>query len=263
MIAAQERASLQLSKLTLHAAVEHRQGIPKMNGIPFALRVTREPGLVIALCDGTSGWDDGQRGSRVAAETIGEAMNDGGIVIDRMRRAMERGGLEMCRRLVGPGGEEFPATCLASLLHVTDGGAHVAWIGDGPAFLVRDGRAQALTRPHLLVDHAIASGQLLPQEAEEFPLKKVIYRHLGGHGPDEPEQWKPDVIGPLLLLPGDRLLLCFHEVTQELELNEVARLVGDGPPEAAVAGVLDAFESRRIWSELVAAIVAVEVPSLR
>jgi protein phosphatase len=263
MIAAQERVELRLGALMLRAVIEHRQGVPKMHGAPLSVAITREPGLVIAICDGTNSWDDGQRGSRVAAETIGQAMNDGGIVIERMRRAMERGGLEMCRRLSGPGSEEFPPTCWASMLHICDGGAHVAWIGDGPAFLVRDGRAQVLTRPHLLVDHATALGQLTPEEAEEFPHKNVICRHLGGHGPDEPEQWKPDVVGPLLLLPGDRLLLCWREVTHGLEPNEVARLVGDGAPEVAVTQILDAFTRRRSWPELVAAIVAVEPLPLR
>ncbi|MGQ0576472.1 MAG: PP2C family protein-serine/threonine phosphatase [Pseudonocardia sp.] len=111
----------------------------------------------------------------------------------------------------------------AALLIVGGGCAITVHVGDSRIYLARDGRLSRLT-----VDHALPSGELT--------------RFVGMPGCAEPDASLHAVS------PGDRLLLCTDGLVGSLDDEDVRRLLGARPPDAAcrelvaaarVAGAVD------------------------
>ncbi len=229
----------------------------KVDGEPFAVAATEDRGLAVGLCDGTADWGDGQRGSRIAVETMVKMLSAGrGDAAMRLKDAMLLGGLKMIQSSAGDA-EDFPPCCLASLLQFHDDRVDVAWIGDGPVFLIRDGRVVAQTRPHLLIDLVIAEGRFTPEQLRDFPHKQVICRALGGHGPHESPSSQPDTTGPWALLGGDRIVSCYRRVVDAAGEESLARLVSSGDAESAVERLLATTDREGPTPERAAIVVTV------
>jgi serine/threonine protein phosphatase PrpC len=131
---------------------------------------------------------------------------------------------------------------LRAVLYLHDHAAHVAWIGEGPVFHIRGDAVEQKTRPHLLVDDAIAAGHLTPEQAKDWPHRNAISRVLGGHAPNEAPRSAPETSGPFDLRRGDLFVLCYRRVASTLEVARLPRLLAGAPPEVAVAKLLDAAE---------------------
>jgi serine/threonine protein phosphatase PrpC len=212
------------------------------------------------LCDGTGDWGDGRRRSRIAVDTMVQMMiPNGDDPAQRLRDAMQLGGMKMCQTHSGePWPEDFPPSCLASMLYIRDDAVHVAWIGDGPVFLIRGNDVAMKTRPHLLVDQAIAAGHLTPERAKDWPHKNVISRVVGGHGPNEVPRTAPETSGPWELLRGDAIVLCYRRVARTVVVGSLPGLVAGRSAETVVAKLLDVAESVDRVVETAAVVITAE-----
>ncbi|MEV7671081.1 protein phosphatase 2C domain-containing protein [Streptomyces sp. NPDC088752] len=108
----------------------------------------------------------------------------------------------------------------------------LAHVGDGRAYLLRDGDLVRLTRDHTAVQARVDAGELDPAEAAAHPDRALLLRALDGAG---------DGPAPDLSLyegrPGDRWLLCtdgLSAVVPEAELR-AALAAGAGPEDTARA----------------------------
>jgi protein phosphatase len=84
-----------------------------------------------------------------------------------------------------------------------NGQATVAHVGDSRAYLWRDGHLRQLTEDHSVPGALLKQGQITPEEAHDHPHRNVLYRCLGLK-----PKLEVDIYPPLLLRPGDWLLLC-------------------------------------------------------
>ncbi|MFE5733509.1 MerR family transcriptional regulator [Streptomyces sp. NPDC056528] len=108
----------------------------------------------------------------------------------------------------------------------------LAHVGDGRAYLLRDGDLVRLTRDHTAVQARVDAGELDPAEAAAHPDRALLLRALDGAG-DGPA---PDP-GLHEGRPGDRWLLCtdgLSAVVPEAELR-AALASGAGPEDTARA----------------------------
>ncbi|MEU7293988.1 MerR family transcriptional regulator [Streptomyces exfoliatus] len=103
----------------------------------------------------------------------------------------------------------------------------LAHVGDGRAYLLRDGELVRLTRDHTVVQARVEAGELDPAEAAAHPDRALLLKALDGGGTSVPV--------PDLSLhegrPGDRWLLCtdgLSAVVPEPELKR-ALAAGSGP----------------------------------
>lgn len=129
----------------------------------------------------------------------------------------------------------------------------IAHVGDSRAYLLRQGRLQALTRDHTIVEELVERGVLSPEDAERHPYKNVLSRNLGA----KPET-KVDTL-ELELRPGDRLLLCSDGLYGYASTEGIQYLLGSGDPPDAVARDLIDLALRGGGGDNVSAIV-IEVP---
>ncbi|KRM56345.1 Stp1/IreP family PP2C-type Ser/Thr phosphatase [Lacticaseibacillus sharpeae] len=95
----------------------------------------------------------------------------------------------------------------------------VANIGDSRAYLYRHNHLVQITEDHSLVNELVRSGELTPEEAENFPRKNVITRSLGV---------APDVdadVNIYGMMDGDMLLLCSDGLTKTVPDDQLASVL--------------------------------------
>ncbi|MFC8789419.1 MerR family transcriptional regulator [Streptomyces cinereoruber] len=108
----------------------------------------------------------------------------------------------------------------------------LAHVGDGRAYLLRDGDLVRLTRDHTAVQARVDAGELDPAEAAAHPDRALLLRALdGAEGGPVPDLSLHEG------RPGDRWLLCtdgLSAVVPEAELR-AALAAGAGPEDTARA----------------------------
>lgn len=189
---------------------------------------------VLLVCDGMGGMGRGDEASRLAVEVIAlELERQNGFPADRMRGAL-RTADDVVRDRLCRAGEGQPGST-AVMVWVQDGAAHVSWVGDSRAYLIRTGRVVERTRDHKLVEELVDAGQITPAQAKASALAHVVTRALGGRSPDDEQAVRPGILGhPWKLMHGDRILVCSDGLSDLVEDDEVGTLTSDGPPAQVV-----------------------------
>jgi len=127
------------------------------------------------------------------------------------------------------------AVVAAWILH---GVAHIGWVGDCRAWLVRGG-LRPLTRDHSLIEKMLQEGKISLEEAVDHPHRNILLRSLGVAPGLEIERKQ------VALQPGDRLVLTTDGVHAELQPAEMTRILDENKPpnDAAKALVLGGVAS--------------------
>lgn len=89
-------------------------------------------------------------------------------------------------------------------------------LGDSRLYRFRQGKLEQLTQDHTLVARALATGNLTWEEAQEHPLRHVLYQCLGRENLGKVDIESFEVSG------GDRLLLCSDGLTEEITDADLA-----------------------------------------
>jgi len=223
--------------LRVHAAT-HVGLVHPNNEDSYAVGPPDEGGLLLLVCDGMGGMGRGDEASKLAVQQIQESMGGSrGLPPERMRQAI-RTADEVVRAELCSGPMGNPGST-AVLVYVTDGAAHVAWVGDSRAYLIRDHRVVERTRDHKLVEELVAAGQMSQEEAKTSTLAHVVTRALGGRGPEE-QAVKAGTLGhPWKLVHGDIIVLCSDGLCDLVEDDELPALVEGLAPDHATERLIE------------------------
>src|SRR5690606_33698150 len=119
--------------------------------------------------------------------------------------------------------------------------AIIAHVGDSRAYQI-DGATQRITQitaDHSFVEALLAAGHITPEQAEDHPMRNVLYRALG-----QAEDLDVDIYTVRLEI-GDRLVLCSDGLTRHVKPEEIARLaLADGNPSRSSQSLIDLANSR-------------------
>jgi protein phosphatase len=174
------------------------------------------------LADGVGGQDLGEVASRAAVECLiagfraasgGEAP---GTLLARLVGAANTHVFET-GMAAAKSGTSMATTLVACVLRFDR--AVVAHVGDSRCYLVRHGKAEALTRDHTLVNEQVRLGVLSARQAAESESRHLLSRSVGN------EMFVSVETNEHLLLPGDVLMLCSDGLHASLEPSEIATLV--------------------------------------
>lgn len=163
-------------------------------------------GRLILVADGMGGCAGGEVASRMAAETIrdvflGEAESDSRSVLIAGFQAAHQAILNLASEVAELRG--MGTTCCAAILK--NGRLHYGHVGDSRIYLIRGGKAEALTEDHSLVARMVRDGLLSAEEAEQNSQRNVLTAALGM----ESESLTGDFpLQPLQLVAGDIILFC-------------------------------------------------------
>ena len=97
----------------------------------------------------------------------------------------------------------------------------LAHVGDSRAYYVyADGMIKQLTADHSFVQALVDAGHITADEAEDHPMKNVLYRALG-----QDSNIEVDIHQNVNLMPGDSLVLCSDGLTLHLKAEEIGQVV--------------------------------------
>lgn len=114
-------------------------------------------------------------------------------------------------------------------------------VGDSRAYLIsgRDRFITQITADHSFVEALVAAGHITHEQAEEHPMRNVLYRALGQSDDIDVDVYETH------LRPGDRLLLCSDGLTRHVKSHEIADVVlSDDDPEVASEALIDLANAR-------------------
>lgn len=126
----------------------------------------------------------------------------------------------------------------ATAVTVVGGEVYVGHVGDSRAYLVRDGRAQRLTKDHSLVQHLIDAGAVSEAEAR-VQSRNVLVRALG------PSAEVAVDVSHEPVRSGDALVLCCDGLWSAVADHEIAEIVtGADGPRLACDALIDVANAR-------------------
>lgn len=208
------------------------------SNLPFGLYI---------VADGMGGHQHGEQASEMAvrilgAHTIGELYSPlfspnptppSSSIKEIMDDGVQTAHRQILREVQGGG------TTLTAVL-IRGEQMTIAHVGDSRAYSIsEDGKMEALTRDHSLVQRLVELGQITDQEAAVHPQKNVLYRALGQGEPFSPDiSTSPTPKGGYLLICSDGL----WGVVPEEEMAK-AILESANPQEACSAMVAAANEA--------------------
>ncbi len=118
--------------------------------------------------------------------------------------------------------------------------AHLVHAGDSRAYLYRSGRLSRRTRDHTLVQALVDQGTISAEDARTHPHRNVVTNVLGGPA----EGADPDIIR-IDLEDGDVLLLCSDGLTEPVDDDAIAAVLGRDPDPGSAVEELVAEALRR------------------
>ncbi len=193
---------------------------------------TRENFVLAVVADGMGGAAAGEEASRIAVESIktGLALRDqddtdklaeieDNVLTERLRDAIQTANMKIVEKAAGtPEMRGMGTTVTLAFVRATY--AIVAHVGDSRAYLV-DGEDHSITQitsDHSFVEALLAAGHITQEQADEHPMKNVLYRALG-----QADEVDIDMYYKRLHV-GDRVILCSDGLTRHVKPAEIAEL---------------------------------------
>lgn len=201
--------------------------------------------MVVMVADGMGGAVGGEVASTVAVEA---ANNSDGSLIDRFDLANFR----VYERSLEDPSLAGMGTTLTMIELRNEGVAKLAHVGDSRAYLWHDGEMGQITDDHTVVAEQLSAGRITEADIANHPQRSMLTRVLG-LGPeidvDEAE---------IELEIGDRLLVCSDGLTNMLDDEIIARLLGTGTPEEVAWNLVEAANRAGGHDNVTVVVVAVE-----
>jgi protein phosphatase len=167
---------------------------------------------VFAVADGMGGHQAGEVASAAALRPIeeldGQPFDDERDATEALRTAIEAANSNVVSQAkADPNLAGMGTTLTAVMVRGTQ--LHLAHVGDSRAYLLRDGEhINQLTTDHTLVEQLVQDGRLSRDEISTHPQRSVITRAIGVEATVD-----VDMFPPLVLQPGDQVLLCSDGLT--------------------------------------------------
>lgn len=180
-----------------------------------------EEATAFAVCDGMGGHAGGEVASAAAVATLRAALASTTTAEGLRAAVLEANAAVLAAGEAQPELVGLGTTCVAALLVGTSDGDRLllANVGDSRGYLFRTGELSQVTEDHSMVAQLIREGVIEPHEAATHPQRHVITRVLGMEGAVEVDLFE------LRLLEGDRVLLCSDGLVNELDEEEIVRVL--------------------------------------
>lgn len=185
------------------------------------------------VADGMGGAVAGEEASRIAVQTIESGLLDAvvdqrekafsalptDVLSDRLKDAIRAANANIVQQSVEMPHLKGMGTTITMAI-VRNAYAIVGHVGDSRAYLVdgHDASISQITMDHSFVEVMVAAGHITREEAEDHPMRNVLYRALGQSDEIDPEIYHS------YLRTGDRLVLCSDGLTLHVKPEEIARI---------------------------------------
>ncbi len=201
--------------ITLRTYGRSHRGLKRPNNEDaYLMRPVANSGVLVAVADGVGGGPAGQEASRIALETLDDAIGSGAFDMAQLASAVSR-----ANRRIFESGQRDQAlagmgTTLTSAVVFPDR-LFMAHVGDSRAYQLLDDHLVRLTIDHSVAGEMEAAGGLTPEEAQQHPNRHVLTRVVGPF-----DRVRIDVT-EIPWNRGYRLLLCTDGLTAVLTDEDI------------------------------------------
>jgi protein phosphatase len=227
--------------------------------------------VLAVVADGMGGAVAGEEASRLAVEAIKSGLaslpaDDATTkfkteqVAQKLRTAIRSGNDSIVQRSsTDPDLRGMGTTVTLAFIRYTD--AIIAHVGDSRAYLISSyslPQIRQITDDHSFVEALVHAGHLTEEQAEDHPMRNVLYRALG-----QTEELDVDVYHTRLR-PGDRIVLCSDGLTRHVKAPEIAQLVLEKEDPKQASEALVAVANERGGEDNISVIVVIvdgEIPT--
>jgi PPM family protein phosphatase len=199
-------------------------------------RVTRSAtpfGDLFVVADGVGGYQGGGEAAQAVVDGFAKYLVEYAnlSLVDALQLSVSRisGELEQ-RAATNPDLQGMGSTVVLCIVN----GSRVTYAhaGDSRLYLLRDGKLQALTRDHSVMERMVSAGVLTPEQARDHPDASVLTRALGQGSAVSLD------VAEILIQPEDALLLCSDGLwgyARHEEMEAIANSPGLSPSAVAKA----------------------------
>lgn len=197
------------------------------------------PVLLTVVADGIGGHKAGEIASRIAVETIINAVAESDMSDPQwiLKSAL----LEANHSITSEAAEDDERKGMGSTVAcalIIDTALYIATLGDSRIYLIRDNIIRQLNVDHTWVQEALDVGVINSEEARSHPRRHLIRSYLGSSDPIKPdlrlyladnenmEQAKANQGLPLL--PMDQILLCSDGLSDLVADEEILDIIQGG-----------------------------------
>jgi len=230
-------------RMWLRGAVNTSTGQVRENNEDNLFLWAKDEYLLAVVADGMGGAAAGEEASRLAVEAVehgiitqtGLDQSTDETVSDHMRAAIRAANLTIVQRAAAnPELRGMGTTMTLAFVRATH--VIVAHVGDSRAYHVQAAsqHIRQITSDHSFVEALVEAGHLTKEQAEEHPMRNVLYRALGQADDIDIDVYEARMHN------GDRLVLCSDGLTRHVKPDEIMTITLHHPePEAAAQALID------------------------
>lgn len=253
--------------ISLAADAQSNVGRVRENNEDSVLLWSREHVALAVVADGMGGAVAGEEASRIAVQTIYQmllnaemqtALSDDSLTPQDVGSRM-KSVIAQANRAIVRHSDQHPhlrgmgTTVTSAFVQGTH--AVIGHVGDSRAYLVQGdtGAIEQITVDHSFVEAMVMAGHITRAEAEDHPMKNILYRALG-------QSLEMDVdLYDVELQVGDRMILCSDGLTLHVRPSEIAEAALNAKsPEAIGKQLIDLANSRGGKDNVSVVVIAVE-----
>jgi protein phosphatase len=201
-----------------------------------------ERGLLFMVADGMGGAAAGELASAMAVDVVldelkarwaGSPRHDPETFATGLRSSTETANTRI-HRFATEHPEHRGMGTTATIAGLLGDTLYLAQVGDSRAYLIRNGRANQITKDQSLMQKLIEAGEITAEEAEHSERRNIILQALG------PEAVVRTDITHQRVRRGDTLVLCSDGLSGQMKVDDIARaFTEDRSLDAACARLID------------------------
>ena len=195
--------------------------------------------MVHAVADGMGGHAAGEVASAIAAATLRDRLAKGVQSVDLMVAAVVEANAAIFQAAHSKSDQRGMGTTVVALAALlSDNGPTrlvLANVGDSRAYVQRNGALIRLSVDHSYVQELVNTGHISELEARTHPRRNIVTRALGIEPTVKVDTWV------LPLVEGDRYVLCSDGLVDEVDDDQIGRILGlSRHPQAAAESLVQA-----------------------
>ena len=167
------------------------------------------------VADGMGGHENGEVASALARDTLVAEVNKGTPLTRAIQLADEEIIRHSNRRT-----QSLPMGTTIVAVRLKGEEFEVAWVGDSRVYQY-NGELKQISQDHSYVRELIEQGAISPEQARTHPHRNVVTQALGV---TDPQSLRVETVAGALK-PGMQILLCSDGLTEEVEDEDISRIL--------------------------------------
>lgn len=200
--------------------------------------------LLLAVADGTGGYQYGDVASQMTVSTILSAL----VKLPKQLSPFSRleAAVEEANHVVWQYyhqiGKAKKLSATATVMLVEQDIAYFAEVGDSRAYILRENRIKQITKDQTMKQVLIDTGKLTPEQAAETMKHSVLLQSIGN------QEFLQVAVNSIQLQAGDIFLLCSDGLSNLMAADDMKKIIGrDSRLDATAYSLVE--EAKRLGSE--------------